>query len=223
MKINDVPQSGSVQGVTSSRNRSGQYRRTRAIPVNPNTGAQSTVRSVLATLAAAWRTLTDEQQTGWEQYAQAHPRVNPLGTTYVLTGMQAYVGVNGELAAIGVAAVADAPTSDSPDAPVLSITEDELPDIAIGYTPTPVAAGTKMVMQSSPPRSRGVRYNSDYRTVAVLPAASASAWEAGAALTAKFGEVLDSKRYFIRAKIVTADGQSGPWSNIVRLDPLPAP
>lgn len=218
MKINDVPQSGSVAGVTSSRNRSGQYRRTRAVPVNPNTVAQSGVRSRLASLAAAWRTLTAEAQLGWVAYANAHPRTNPIGTTYVLTGMQAYVGVNGELGSAGLALVDVAPESDTPDAPVIAEVSATVGSLEIGYAPTPVPALTKMVVQASVPKSRGILYNSDYRTVKIVAAAAASPVEITAAYEEKFGIAYGGKRIFVRAKLITADGQSGSWSNVLMLD-----
>lgn len=220
MKINDVPQSGSVAGVTSSRNRSGQYRRTRAVPVNPNTAAQSAVRAALASLAAAWRTLTSSQQLGWVAYADAHPRVNPLGVTYKLTGMQAFVGVNGELIAAGLDQVLVAPVAETPDAPVLTIGDDTVSNLEIGFTPQPVPADMVLIWQSSPPRSRGVLYNSDFRTVNVFPATTGAPWQA-AEIAGKFGEIDVTKRYFLRAKFVTEDGQSGAWSNILILDPQP--
>lgn len=221
MKINDVPQSGSVAGVTSSRNRSGQYRRTRAIPVNPNTESQSAVRSTLASQAAAWRTLTNEQQLGWEAYADAHPRVNPLGVTYKLTGMQAFVGVNGALISAGLAAVSDAPASDTPDAPVITVDTPEADAAAVGFTPTPVPADTSLVVQISPPKSRGVRYNSDFRTIGIFPAATGSPADITGGVSGKYGPLDVTKRYFVRAKLVTDDGQSGPWSNILIFDPVP--
>src|SRR6266545_482051 len=94
MKILDVPQSGSVAGITSSRNRFGQYRRTRAIPVNPNTAFQATQRARLAASAALWRTLTAAQRAGWIDLAGAFTRTNSLGQPYNETGAQCFVSVN---------------------------------------------------------------------------------------------------------------------------------
>jgi hypothetical protein len=224
MKINDVPQSGSVAGVTSSRNRSGQYRRTRAVPVNPNTASQTIVRSNLANLAAAWRTLTGEQQLGWVAYADAHPRTNPLGVTYKLTGMQAYVGVNGELLSAGLATVAAAPTSVSPDALFLSVgddTDEAMTAEVDGISEVP--ALTWMVTQVSPPRSRGVLYNSDFRTVQLVGPTDTTNSNLTEEIAAKFGAINVTKRYFCRKKFVHTDGQSGPWSNVIMFNPTAAP
>lgn len=92
MLILDVPQSGSVAGVTSSRNRFGQYRRTRAIPVQPRTPKQGQVRALLAAGSSAWRGLTDAQRTGWNDYAAQIERSNRLGSGYSPTGAALYAG-----------------------------------------------------------------------------------------------------------------------------------
>src|SRR5439155_109028 len=94
MKILDVPQSGSVAGVTSSRNRFGQYRRTRATPVNPNSTFQGAVRARLSVNSAAWRALTAAQRAGWNDLAASMTRTDSLGQTYSLTGFQSYCSVN---------------------------------------------------------------------------------------------------------------------------------
>src|SRR5438876_229394 len=65
MKFLGEPRSGSLAGQTSSRNRFGQYVRSRATPVNPNSVAQAAVRARQSNNAAAWRTITDTQRAGW--------------------------------------------------------------------------------------------------------------------------------------------------------------
>ena len=65
MKFLGDPRSGSYQGITSSRNRFGQYVRTRAMPVQPRTTFQLNQRARLSTNAAAWRALSDAQRAGW--------------------------------------------------------------------------------------------------------------------------------------------------------------
>src|SRR4051812_21389133 len=59
------PSSGSQAGTTASRNRFGQYYRTRATPVNVNSTQQGVVRSRMAANSSAWRALTGAQRAGW--------------------------------------------------------------------------------------------------------------------------------------------------------------
>lgn len=90
MKILDVPQSGSVAGVTASRNRFGQYRRTRAIPVQPRSPKQTYVRGQLTIGSSAWRTLSDPSRTAWNDYAAQITRSDGLGSGYSPTGASLY-------------------------------------------------------------------------------------------------------------------------------------
>jgi len=48
------PVSGSVGGVTASRNKFGGYLKTKPNPVNPNSERQQSVRNTFAALAEQW-------------------------------------------------------------------------------------------------------------------------------------------------------------------------
>ena len=87
--------SGSVRGTTYSRNRYGAYVRDRAVPVNPNSARQSTVRTVMQSLTALWlSTVTSAQRAAWNNYAANTPVVNALGDTIYLTGFNHYIRSN---------------------------------------------------------------------------------------------------------------------------------
>ncbi len=63
--------SGSVAGLTFSRNKGGNYLRGRAIPTNPNSPLQQAVRSIMSQLTANWlNVLTAIQRVAWETYAE---------------------------------------------------------------------------------------------------------------------------------------------------------
>lgn len=87
--------SGSIGGITYSRNRSGMYMRARAVPVQPNSAAQVAVRAALTDLVTAWaETLTAAQRAAWELYAQNVPVTNPLGDSVNNSGQNWYIGAN---------------------------------------------------------------------------------------------------------------------------------
>lgn len=92
MLILDVPQSGSVAGVTSSHNRFGQYRRSRAIPVQPRTPKQTATRSYLTAGSSSWRSLSDTDRQLWNDYAAQIVRSGRLGSGYSPTGAMLYAG-----------------------------------------------------------------------------------------------------------------------------------
>ena len=58
--------SGSVGGMTFSRNRYGMYTRAKGLPVNPNSEFQQAVRQIFSGLSSAWNgVLTSGQRSGW--------------------------------------------------------------------------------------------------------------------------------------------------------------
>lgn len=112
--------SGSVGGVTAARNRGGNYRRVRVAPLNPQSVFQTQVRAALAALSTAWRdTLTAEQRTAWEGYADTVVATDSLGQNVKLTGLNAYVAGNSLRLQAAQTAVNAAPTSTG--APVFTL------------------------------------------------------------------------------------------------------
>lgn len=103
--------SGSVGGATASRNRGGQYFRRRAIPTNPNTLAQQTVRGLFSTLNANWNsTLTSAQRSAWDSYALNTPVTDSLGNPVNAGGKGMYIRGNLPRAVGGLSFVANGPT-----------------------------------------------------------------------------------------------------------------
>lgn len=87
--------SGSVGGMTASRNRGGMYFRSRAIPTNPSTSFQEAVRTAMAQLVVDWKTaLTQTQRDAWALYAFNTPVLNALGEEIKLSGQNMYIRGN---------------------------------------------------------------------------------------------------------------------------------
>lgn len=87
--------SGSVGGLTYAHNRGGMYTRARAIPTNPNSTAQQTVRMYFGIAATRWRdVLTAAQRLAWENYAANSPVTDVFGDPIILSGQQMYVRCN---------------------------------------------------------------------------------------------------------------------------------
>jgi hypothetical protein len=102
--------SGSLAGITLSRNRGGNYMRARSMPTNPNTALQQAVRAALAQLSVLWQdTLTPAQRLGWAAYGDNVPVTNRLGASINLTGQNWYIGCNTPRLQALVPRVDDAP------------------------------------------------------------------------------------------------------------------
>jgi len=101
---------GSVGGIVFSHGAGGAIMRTRIKPNNPATNSQVLRRATLSTLVARWsKTLTDVQRTSWDDYAGATPWTNKLRQSIVLTGMQAYLMINGFRLRVALAVADSAP------------------------------------------------------------------------------------------------------------------
>lgn len=197
MKYLGNPQSGSYQGITASRNRFGQYLRTRATPVNPSSSFQALVRARLSAAAEDWRGLTATQRQGWSDLGISMVRTDTLGSSYSLTGFQAFVSVRANLAAAGDTAISDAPLYAPPD-PLLSVTPTlGAASVSIAFTPTPMGAGERIFFSLSPQRSAGRSFEGDTRLISVSAAAAASPVSFLAAYQARFGTPVVGSRIFV--------------------------
>lgn len=108
--------SGKAGNTVASRNKAGSYFRTRVIPKLVRNARTTAVRSNLAYLAQNWRNLSSANQNGWIALGTNLVRLNSLGTTYSLTGLQAYESVNRNLFTLGSAFVSAAPVYAPPAA-----------------------------------------------------------------------------------------------------------
>lgn len=175
MLILTTPQSGSVAGVTSSRNRFGQYQRTRAIPVQPRTPKQTRNRALFTVNSSAWRGLTDAQRTAWNDYAAQIIRSGRLGSSYSPTGASLFTGAAIAIGELGTQS--DAPV----DLPTYSLAIQ-----SITYTdPTPgpealvmtigaANANNLLLVETSGPVSAGITSSAAIRRWQSLPSSSSN-------------------------------------------------
>jgi hypothetical protein len=211
MKVLVPPQSGSKEGVTASRNRFGQYIRTRAIPVNPSSAAQGLVRTRLSTNSEAWRALTSAQRAGWTGLGSSMVRSDALGQSYTLQGNQAYCSVNNNRLLQGLAVVADAPALTAVANIVTATITLTSASLSIAYTATPLAAATYLAVFASPQRSAGRNFEADFRFIKLSAAAGASPLVALTEYTAKFGVPVVGNRIFFSFTAITLGFESGPF------------
>lgn len=114
--------SGSVGGLTFSRNAGGAYVRARAVPTNPATDRQTAVRTALGSANQSWDLdLTDDQQNAWNVYGKNTPVVNSLGKTVHRSGHAWYVAQYVLAVQLGADIVFDAPTSYNTGSPPVAI------------------------------------------------------------------------------------------------------
>ena len=205
MKIIDIPQSGSVGAVTSSRNRSGQYRRQRAIPTQPRTAYQLTARARLTAISAAWRGLSDASRLSWAAFASSFTVVNSLGLAINLTGSQCYVKVNAARIAAGGSSSDTPPALPSFDACAITGFTCAAGTPALSVAGTAPASGTDYMFYFSPQVSPGVSYNSNYRLCATIANGETMPYDALSDYTTRLGTLVAAKKIFLKV-VQTQDG-----------------
>lgn len=209
MKILDVPQSGSVGGVVSSRNRSGQYRRTRAIPTQPRTTAQLNQRSRLSTQSAAWRGLSAANISSWNAFALSFTVRNSLGSSINLTGHQAFIKVNTVLLLNGEAVVTAPPPLPTFVANTITGITATASTHTVSIAGTAPATGTDMMIYVSGQKSPGVSFNSNWAYLTTYNHTVTLPLNVGTAYEALKGTLVSGKKIFFKA----VQAQSGMQDN----------
>lgn len=103
---------GKINGIVYSKNKFGSYTRRKVTPANPNSPAQSAVRSSLSVLAKNWSgLLTAAERAAWISFAASYPRTDVFGNSIVITGLNMYISLNQRLNQIGSALIATPPPS----------------------------------------------------------------------------------------------------------------
>lgn len=103
--------SGSLGGKVFSRNQYGSYIRTRAIPVNPNTGRQQFARAQFQDMAERWlAVLTDAQRTAWNLYGSSVTMIDKIGQSINLSGFSHYIRSNTARLRAGLLVIDAGPT-----------------------------------------------------------------------------------------------------------------
>ena len=215
MKFLGNPSSGSEAGLTYSRNRFGQYTRSRATPVNPNSTAQGQVRARMSANSAAWRGLTDNQRAGWESLGAQMARTDALGQSYTLNGFQAFCSVNNNQLCAGNAVLDDAPALVTPDAIVTCTPTATAATFSIAYTITPLPTGARLFVFASSQKSVGRSFEGDLRLIHVSAAAAASPANVFSAFQAKFGTPVVGNKVFLACTVYLGGFQSGPFNTSV--------
>lgn len=200
--------SGSVGGVTASRNRFGMYLRNRTVPVNPQSVRQNAARAIFGTAATDWSNLTGPQRENWAAYAATTPVLNRLGETVYLNGFQMYVASAAVAIATNISAFSDAPATPGRatfGAP-LAVTLSEATGVTIATTGN---TATRGLCSISPPLGDGQASAAHPLTLfAVFTGAIGSGvTQAGNQAVNRYGTPVDGQRRVVRIVGIDAEGK----------------
>lgn len=200
---------GKLGGHVFSKNRSGAYVRTKVTPVNPQTSAQSAVRSVLAVISAGWSSLTVEQRQSFNSAVEDWQTTDIFGDLKKPTGKNLYTKLNLNLSASGQSLISSAP--DKQEFLALenaSFTINSTTNI-FTFNSFPPLSDAVYVLEFTPQLSQGTTFAKNrFRKIYVAMDISANAPSIQSAYEARFGNALASHNIQLRIKQVGANGQS---------------
>ena len=199
MKILDIPQSGKRGLNVSQAGQFGQISRALAIPANPRTAAQMSVRANLSRVAARWRALTETERAAWVAAAKEAKSNSRLGQSGALSSFLLFTKINCTLTQFGQAQL-DAPPAQPlfPDlAPTNLVITNTGGTIALKLT-CAVDPGENTIVRASVPVSQGRQTWDDFRVLGICPAPVLGASDITALYTARHGVPPVGKKVYVR-------------------------
>lgn len=213
--------SGKVGGsVVTPGGSAGAFWRNWVKPRNGRTVTQQFVRSVLAGISSAFRSLTSDQVQAWKDAANSENptsiRRNAFGDIKVMSGSQLFQKVNNILLSLGLTTVSDVPANVATD----TVTGVVINSSAGGGTITldvtlfsggaALPADTYMKVYGAPQRSNGRSYlsPSSLRYLGnFVPTDSVTAMDIASMYFAKFGTTLVAgQKISVATELITSDG-----------------
>ncbi len=171
--------SGSVGGLTFAHNRGGAYVRMRSIPTIKTSTQAMAAKNRFSLESSAWADLSDAQRLSWASWAANYPITDAFGEKRILTGHQAYVGINSRLNLAGDAEIDAPPAISSPDG-LLTLTETIVffdCAFTVFYTATPLTANQRLWCYGCILPHEGINYiQNRLKFVGVSGKAQTSPW-----------------------------------------------
>jgi len=194
-----------LNGSVFSKNRGGAYVRTKVTPVNAQTVRQVEARSLLASLAQSFRSLTQEQIAAWNSAVDQWQRTDIFGDLVRPTGLALYVRLNANISNAGGTLLTNPPAPVGAAAvSTLGIGAAVTGDVFdVSFAPASVPTDHAMYLESTSMQSPGINNaNSKFRFIAVAGSSSTSPYDAFSDQTAKFGPLVAGQKAFVRAKFI---------------------
>lgn len=160
---------GKLAGTVASKNKGGNYLRTKAIPINPKTTYQSIQRGLLSDLSKAYQTtLTPAQQAAWTNYGRSTNAKNVFGSALILSGIAAFIKVNQIITTVGGTIITEPPVNQFvPSLASASLVANHTgPLLTLTFTPEPLTGTQGLYVWATPLLSAGIsNFNSQLRFI----------------------------------------------------------
>lgn len=197
--------SGKLSGSVFSRNGGGAYVRNKTKPFNEQSSSQTTVRANLASLAQAWQLLTAAQILAWNSFGANQIKTNRIGDKSQQSGFNAYIEFNQRILNAGGTVISVPPGLVSvPPLTTISLTAVHAGATTLTFTPTPVAAGLAIKVQTTGNLSAGKSFvKNKFRTIEYVAAAATSPAVLTTAQNAKWGAPTAGSKIFVKCTVIS--------------------
>jgi hypothetical protein len=206
-----VAGSGKIGGHVASKNRGGAYLRTKVTPTNPQTASQSAVRNTLGSLATGWSELTEAQRLSFNEAVKDFATTDIFGDIKNPSGINLYVKLNTNLINAGLSQITSAPAK----VEVFAIAIEEVvfnatvPGSSVIVLTNTAADTQKVIVSATPKVTPGTSYVKNlFRNINAVAIDNADI-TFGDEYVAKFGNLVDGDKFFVKVEIVMPNGQKG--------------
>ncbi len=165
--------SGSLGGVTASRNKGGQYLRARAVPTTSTTVPALLAKATLGSASTHFSTLSTAERTSWDRYGTLRPEINALGMAKILSGIAAHNRIFTRMTRAGDSPLDTPPIGTDPDAltSVAATFDIGLGTIELSFTPTPLGPTKHLWLEAAVVDSQGINYVENVKRLVTVSAA----------------------------------------------------
>lgn len=202
--------SGKLGGQVFSKNRSGNYVRTKTTPSNPQSVAQQEIRAILASVSSGWSDLTQSQRASFNNAVDAWKKTDIFGDLKKPTGKNLYTALNINLSTITEPLVSVAP--EKVEIPYLAVTDVDgsIAGETISVTAEGSAVGMFVSVSATAPQSAGTSYfKGKFRRILAVAGADINTTDFYQAYIAIFGVPAVGANIAFSFKVIAPNGQAG--------------
>ena len=207
--------SGKLGGHVFSKNRAGNYIRTKVTPSNPQTTAQGVVRALFGIISAGWSALTQTARDSWDGAVGSWATSNIFGDMKNPTGKTLYQRLNNQALVAGYSAVALPPARLAMVSGSLTGAEFGIAATTLTLTGAYAGADARVMVVATSPQSAGTQFVKNKLRTIISPVGNLYTGLSGyASYEAKFGEPVIGQNIFVGVKYVLSTGQVSPLQTI---------
>ena len=207
---------GKLGGHVASKNRGGNYLRTKVTPVNPQTAAQTNVRSIFGGLASNWSSLTEAQRDSFNGRVAEYAKTDIFGDLKAPSGKALYQRLNQNLALTGQAAITTCPAAGyTPFAEGLVVNGDvSSSTLAVEFDND--LTGYVLMVFATAPVSQGTNYvKNRLRMITAVGGTNAAPITIFNVYQQMFGTPAVGNKIFIGVKVVNDGGGASPLQTVI--------